>query len=323
MLRIGVWSQESHGNDYVTNFQGLLGAFGRVETFSWLNGRYDVVVLAWTDNFFVNDSGVISLTGFIKQLAKVIFIRLVSRRVIFVRHNVVPHATKEKFVRVIGVMVSLYERLFDSVWVHSPCAADGQRRIYIPHPLYVGQDTGVALDISGIAETYVIFGRITKYKKIEDLFSCLPSGVRILVCGDAPDRDYFDQLKGMAPPAVSFLEGRLTNAEAFKILSMCKGVVIAHLDERMFVSGSLIFGLSAGARIFCVRSMYSEWLECQFKEGIIQADSMLELMQLLSQGVVFSSDGVAVDYCDKRDELFGDKAIREAMLCDFSRIGIM
>jgi beta-1,4-mannosyltransferase len=195
-------------NSYTLRMQEILASFGRIErlaTKARLLGllkdgfrRIDLVLVNWEENALVSKrTGRVSASRVIFVFLKVAAMKLVARRVAFVRHNHYPHTTRRKSISLARWLVDRYEGLFDFVFVHSGVEAvrrgEGLKRYYLPHPLYRRlEDAEMPQVPADLPERYfVVFGRIAPYKNLEHLMSNFPAGENLVVCGEVGDSSGF------------------------------------------------------------------------------------------------------------------------------------
>ncbi|MDT3670968.1 MAG: hypothetical protein ROZ37_11635 [Aromatoleum sp.] len=274
-LRIGYMPYGGTTNKYVERVIEILGAFGSVSDLprpksllrrpSHVRRKFDAAILNWVEFDLVRqrDQG-FSVFGFAKVLARVLAVRCVARRVIYVRHNLYPHGTRERDIERARRALDLLERLFDVVLVHSGHDL-GAHRDYVPHPLYRVDDTPLTADEERVLsalpdDCYAVFGRIERYKRIEKLLAAFPASRNLLVFGAAEDPAYVEELRALAGPNVRLMPGYVSDAFAQAVIRRSRGLVLAHAERDMIVSGSLFYGLSIGARVFALESPALSWI---------------------------------------------------------------
>ncbi|WP_332674910.1 hypothetical protein [Aromatoleum sp.] len=274
-LRIGYMPYGGTTNKYAERMIEILGAFGNVSDLprpksllrrpAQLRREFDAAILNWVEFDLVRQRDrAFSLFGFAKVLARVLLARCVARRVIFVRHNHYPHGTRERDVERARRALDLLERLFDVVLVHSGHDL-GARRHYVPHPLYRIDGTPLTADeerlLAGLpGDCYAVFGRIERYKRIERLLAAFPASRNLLVFGATEDPGYVEELRALAGSNVRILAGYVSDAFAQAALRRSRGLVLAHVEREMIVSGSLFYGLSIGSPVFALDSPALSWI---------------------------------------------------------------
>ncbi|WP_298933753.1 hypothetical protein [uncultured Ramlibacter sp.] len=289
-LRIGYTPFSMSGNAYGARMLNILSSFGNVvrvwkivNLLPWK--RLDVAILNWTENELIDKkTGHPSYGGAVLVLLRILFVRLASRKVVFVRHNVYPHDVQEADRARLTRWVDQLESLVHQRWIHSGHLANTWHE-YVPHPRYewpVVTDRVAAL--AGDSPYYVIFGRILPYKGIHNLLPHLDRNLRLVICGPASDAVYLQRLRELAGPNVRFIPKFTSEAEAAKLVAESEGLILASSDDDMIVSGSLIYGVSMGATIFCVGSAFSQWLTDRFPAAaMFTAPDAPSLARILSQ----------------------------------------
>lgn len=273
-------------NKYVERFIEILGEFGTVSDLprpksllrrpARLRREFDLAIMNWVEFDLVRgEDGAFSKIGFLKALVRVLCTRCVARRLVYVRHNHFPHGTRAVDVPRARRALDFLERLFDVVLIHSghePAAGRG----YVPHPLYrietASPTRAEATLLAGLPGAYyTVFGRIERYKNIERLIAHFPRAKELLVFGAASDLDYADELRRLAGPNVRIVARHVSDAFAQAAIRRSRGLILAHADEDMIVSGSLFYGLSIGARVFAVESPALAWIRARVGDDLIQA----------------------------------------------------
>jgi len=280
-LQIAYFPFENKSNRYTDNFKKILSHFGEVSEAPPLKRillnfdfrRYDVLILNWTDNSFVNArKGTISWFGVLKEFFRIAVYKLISRKTVFVRHNVYPHdalgPSREKAMRIIA----RYERCFDLCWVHSGHLTE-EHRCYVPHPLYEMEPGASALpaDLQLPDRYFVVFGRIQSYKKIDKLIEMLPPDLHVLVCGTCADEEYRKKLESFDKPNVTIMARFIPDELARDLIVRSSGMLICHSEEDMIVSGSIVFAISLGVPVFAVQTPFITWFRDTVNDRMIVA----------------------------------------------------
>ncbi|MDP9049284.1 MAG: hypothetical protein M3O31_00965, partial [Acidobacteriota bacterium] len=232
-------------NAYTQRMQEILAAFGQVEklrtksrVLGLLTGtlpRIDLVLVSWEENALISKrTRRVSASGVIRLLLKAAAMKLITRRMAFIRHNHYPHATRANSTSLARWLVDRYEGLFDCVFVHSGAEVVKRggtaRSHYLPHPLYrkLG-DTATPGLAGGLPERYfVVFGRIAAYKKIDCLMNVFPDSENIVVCGEVGNSDYAMELAQIKRPNVIYRPGFISEGAAQALVRGAVAVVIGH-----------------------------------------------------------------------------------------------
>lgn len=329
-MRIAYFPFENKSNRYTDNFKKILSHFGDISEAPPLKRvllnfdfrRYDVLILNWTDNNFVNArKGTISFLGVIKEFFRVGVYKLISRKTVFVRHNVYPHdalgPTRKKAMRIIAS----YERCFDLCWVHSGHLTE-DHRCYVPHPLYDVEQEASALptDLKLPEKYFVVFGRIQSYKRIDKLIEMLPPDLHILVCGTCPDQDYKRKLQSFNKPNVTIMAEFISDELARDLIVRSSGMLICHSEDDMIVSGSIVFAISLGVPVFAVETPFITWFRDTVNDRMIVAAA--DFADLIEKMRAHQSQITASDIACSQSH-FSDQAVISHVATTFNRLKLI
>jgi glycosyltransferase involved in cell wall biosynthesis len=322
----------SIANAYALRMQEILASFGRIEKLrikSRVLGlckggrrRVDLVVVNWEENALISKrTRRVSVCGVITLLLKVAAMKLIARRMAFIRHNHYPHATRPSSAALALWLVDRYEGLFDFVFVHSGAElarrSGTAKRHYLPHPLYrkLG-DTATPDLTSDLPERYfVVLGRIAAYKYIDRLMSSFPASQKMVVCGEVGNSDYAAELAQIKRPNVIYRPGYMSEATAQAVVTRAAAVVIAHAGPSTIVSGTFFYALSLQRPVFAVRTPFLDWIAPRLRPGIVTlAEDMEHLCRLIENSTCapFSEES---GHIVQRE--FGDEAVRSALAIAF------
>jgi glycosyltransferase involved in cell wall biosynthesis len=276
--RIGYLPWAGITNPYAARFIEILGALGTVSALPspgellrrpWrLRRQFDVALVNWIEFDLVRRrDGALSAAGLARLLARVLLLRCVARRVVYVRHNNFPHGTRERDRERAQHALDRLERLFDAVLIHAGHAPAPHRR-YVPHPLYRAAESGLAADEARLVATlparyYAVFGRIARYKGIDRLLAHFPRERSLVVLGAVEEPDHAAELERLAGPNVRILAGHVSDALAQAVVRASCGLVLSHAERDMIVSGSLFYALSLGTRVFAIENPALAWLRAR------------------------------------------------------------
>lgn len=326
-LRIAYVPFHNVGNAYVARMHEVLSRFGPVQQFvrprQWLRAllagrfqRYDLAIFNWSENDIVDPrTHRISWRGTAKVLLKTGFARAVSRRLVFVRHNLYPHATHAEHEALARRMLAWYERMFDLVFIHSGAHLDGRRR-YCPHPLYrntldAGQGAAPAMLHDVPADYFVMFGRVAAYKKILELARVFPADRNLLIIGSVDDADYGQQLAQLGRPNVFYRPGFLSEEAAQRVVVQSRAIVLAHAGDNTVVSGSFFYALSILVPVLAVETPFLRWVAPRVGDALLVLATDLAGLAEAAQRFERSAD---LSLLQPRLQLeFGDQAIAEAL----------
>lgn len=322
----------SADNAYVERTIEILSTFAEVRDvpslrqflerpFAYRFRSYDFIVANWVENGMVKKDGSISSKGVLGFVLTILMLKILARRVVFVRHNNYPHNASAKSGRWAAKFIDFAENFFDNVVTHSGHNL-ARRRTYIPHPLY----RVPAVQSSESAESgnyFLIFGRILPYKKIEGLIAGITDNVHLVIAGSSPDERYIEKLRNLSRGKhVRLINRFIDDDEAARLARASLGIVVTHNDEDMVVSGTLFYALSVGVPIFIVSSPFVEWLqqECTLP-GVTVGPDVHSICELLSR---VNGGAPCMHHCARRDveRFFGDDVVKRGWLNVFGlRLG--
>lgn len=334
-LSIAYFPFENKNNRYTDNFKKILSDFGDVAEAPPLKDvarhfrfrRFDVLILNWSDNNFVDGkSGAISLFGVVKEFFRVAVYKIISRKLVFVRHNVYPHDAKGPSRARARKLIETYEKCFDLCWVHSGHMAE-RKRLYVPHPLYQAasdnkdrqRDERLRSGLSLPSEYFIVFGRIQSYKKIDQLIEQLPDDMHLLVCGSCGDDAYKKKLIAYGKPNVTIMAEFISDELAEILMLGSCGVVICHADDDMIVSGSIVFAISLGIPVLAIETPFVRWFQQTINARmIVAADDFPDLinnMRLHQSGITPSDVRISQQH-------FSDQAVSSHVASTFDRLNL-
>lgn len=224
----------------------------------------DSVVVNWHENLFRHRDGRVNWMGIPIYLISLLLFRLMSRRVVYIRHNLYPHSFTQHWKRSLAKMVvGIGQKIAQVRATHSGHMRPAGFQ-YLPHTLYKTfksdhleqVDVGCSLP----EDFHVMFGFIERYKRVDEVIRCWNNAAYLVIAGNCKDQNYLDELHRLAEGKnILFITRFIKEDEAQKIVGLSRGLIIAHADEDMIVSGSFFFGISVGAPLFAVRTPFLDW----------------------------------------------------------------
>jgi glycosyltransferase involved in cell wall biosynthesis len=267
--RIAYFPPPSDKNSYTIRMTEILNSFGTVTPITpkkigklaseWK--RFDVVFFNWLENKAFNKNGDISFKGLILAFVWFQIMRVISKKIVYVRHNNYPHNIKEKNISFSMKLMNYFESHSDSAIVHAEYLSN-YKRVYVPHPLYSFLNSNTERKINKYGSYYVCFGRIEKYKKLDKLIASWPKGYRLVIAGASSDTEYIDFLKRLGTGKdIIILDKFISDEEAFDLVANALYSILPCDSKCMIVSGSFFFSLSAGTIVIAVDNQFYESLE--------------------------------------------------------------
>ena len=283
-----------------------------------LKREYEVAVLNWHEHLFCNrHTGRISPLGCVVFLATLVIFRLSCKQVIYIRHNVIPHALKTRSGRKLAkVLMSLGERIAGTRVSHSGHLLE-EGYHYIPHPLYDLIEANLTQGEDPLPNDYfAVFGRIERYKNLLPVIQQWDNPSWLVIAGNCKDEAYIAELKhAAAGKKVKFITRFIEDNEAQAIVARARGLILSHADEDMIVSGSFFYGLSCGTEVFAVQTPFLKWLQQSNSEAPLR---VFKTTDNLMTGVNSSAISPDTERRTERaiktysDSNFGDQCVIEA-----------
>lgn len=275
--------------------------------------HYDVAVVSWLENWLVDSKKKqLTLKTTIRFLSRIIVLKLVSKKLIYIRHNIYPHSFHGRTGKLAARITDFACWLAGHSIAHSGHLGAGYK--YVPHPLYSFDK--LSEDIQEVSsQRYVIFGRIIEYKAIDKLLS-IWQHIPLIIAGSVGSQSYVDkliQLKSKRNLENVEIDARfLSDNEAKKIVSTSLGLILSHSEDDMIVSGSFFFAASLGVPVYAVKSPFLQWLKSEFDySGLYVFDDLAELVKNLSQKTDVEIDRKKI--LAEAKIMFGDAAIKQGL----------
>lgn len=313
IMKISINPFASSENEYISRTNEILAGMAStcalpgvkrafMNPLSLCAAKCDIAILHWVENTMLDGRGRISRLRTIRLYFYIRLLRLISKRLIMVRHNNYPHDSDHEQIPRIKHLMKSYEKYFDVVVTHSGHNADSGY-IYVPHPLYTKAATSGRL-IDG--DYFFILGRILPYKAIDKLIAHLSPDVHLVVAGKAPDPTYLAKCKELAEgKQVTFITGYLPDSDAANLVTHARGMVVPNSDEDMVVSGNYFFSFSYGVPIFTVQTPFTNWLmESKDPGGLHQYPCISSLARSLFDARTANNPDP-----EKIEEAFGNSAV--------------
>lgn len=335
-LRIGFVPYNHGENEYCARMCEILGRVGAVQslprfTISGLVAalqrpeRVDVAFVSWYENQLIDSTGRVRALRVAKVLLKTLALRAHAKKLVFIRHNHVPHATAPRDRPLVQRLIDVYEAwLFDRSLVHSAAEAAGSRG-YCPHPLYhletARETPAQPLPAAGPGRFFVVFGRIEPYKQLEELMRVFPDNTRLVICGRSSDDAYLTRLTRLAPEHVTILHGFIPDAAAQELIRRSSGVVISHASDDMIVSASFFYAMTLGQRVYAVETPFLRWAsELLGSDIVVVSPNLGALCRRLASAQPCAASQPTRDALIEQH--FGDDAIARHLAVLLERLGL-
>lgn len=283
-----------------------------------LKREYEVAVLNWHEHLFCNrHTGRISPIGCVMFIATLTIFRLSCKQVVYIRHNVIPHALKTRSGRKLAkILMGLGERIAGTRVSHSGHLIEKGYQ-YIPHPLYDLIDAKPPQGRDALPSDYfAIFGRIERYKNLLPVIDQWDNPSSLVIAGNCKDKAYIAELhRSAVGKKVKFISRFIEDDEAQAIVSGAQGLILSHADEDMIVSGSFFYGLSCGTEVFAVETPFLKWLRQSNDEAPLRVfDTAENLMERVNNSALSSDTERRTKQAIKAysNSNFGDQTVIDA-----------
>lgn len=308
-------------NQYTQNVFDVINFFSdevkQVEPLSFnllKNGfnAYDLAIVHWLDNTLVNKHKKMTVLSIAKYLTKLLILKYVAKKIVYVRHNMYPHALSGKSAYTAEKIIDFVASACTASVVHSGHLAQGNSK-YLPHPLYKVISTQTCIQsVAQSNKSFVIFGRIVEYKSIHHLLKVWRED-KLIVAGKSDSKAYLETLNAIVSEKelsqVLIQASFLSDEDASNLVSNSDGLIITHNDQDMIVSGSFFFAASLGVPVHAVKSPFFEWLVKEYQyPGLFLYDNLESLAANISQQPIINRKEIL----EAADLLFGDQAVLSA-----------
>jgi len=215
-------------------------------------GRADAFLLNWIENVPLYNFGI---GQFLYTLMFILILKLRRKKIIWVRHNLVPHTVNSAFKSwMCMVIMKIMKRRADIVITHSSngiddiCSKD-KRGYYIIHPIKKS-----VIRHSEKVYDLLIWGSIARYKGVVEFlkFNRDTPSLRknnILVVGKCSDKALESDILNCLAPNVTFENRKPEFNELNGLMQAAKYVLIPYNSPSVLSSGVLMDSLSSGASV--------------------------------------------------------------------------
>lgn len=262
--RVLVYPELSVGNRYLSTNAALWRGLGLEVVDDWrpaallrMRWRDTAVVLNWFEDWLPVGNRVTAALRTLRAVLLLLGCRLAARRLVYVRHNYVPHGptmskTGSRLLR------RLLVALADDVVTHRP-VDDVPGRV-VPHCL-VGAESPQRTRRERTIE-FVWFGVIARYKALDELLRHWPADRPLLIAGHCQDGALSDEIRRVIAERalrVQWDNRPLADDELDTLLSRSRWVVLSHVDRSMIVSGAFFHAASFGVNVLFRDGEFARW----------------------------------------------------------------
>lgn len=272
-----------------------------------------VAVVNWVENMLVSSNGRFSFYGLLKLVFAIIALKIRFDKVIYIQHNFYPHNTKKSDIKRVRWCINHLTKFVDITVAHSPHLSD---KVYIPHPLYRSPMVSFPANnnFNRDDKSYLIFGRIEPYKKIESVIQQFPSNKKLIVAGACSDNNYAKYLTQLVTnkPNIVLIARFLSDEEVEEIISRCTAIIISHADPDMIVSGSFFYAITEQLPVLAISSPFLEWAESELGTEIVRTFIGLEKMMShiqMDNAIDRQNRSFSAKDINKINQMFSDETI--------------
>lgn len=248
--------------------------------------RDKIVILNWYEDWMFQSSRpkVLSLVW---ACALVLYFRVASSGIIWVRHNFKSHVAGRVSIPH-RILIALLKATARRTVTHRPVAQFGS--VVIPHPLVVlPEHVAPERDIE-----FLWFGMVRRYKALDQLLQIWPAERRLLILGRSDEAQLTAELQAIIASRklnVDWQDRYIPDDELNEVLSRTKYVVMSHEDQSMIVSGVFYHAIAQGANILIRDSEFARATSAMHDfvhvyEDVTLADAMVQLQHTPPQRVV-------------------------------------
>tara|TARA_R110001583_G_scaffold172679_1_gene326461 strand:- start:4256 stop:5221 length:966 start_codon:yes stop_codon:yes gene_type:complete len=220
-----------------------------------------IIVLNWIeDQPYLKSYGLVkSWIYFFYYIFTIIFCKITSEKIIWIKHNFNPHIKSSTAYRHL-ITCTLMRFLNIKETTLESYVGDA----YIPHPLYLNDTElrGLAAKIEDSDKVKVaFFGHVKRYKGLHDALELWPKNISLQIYGELESASYKKELVSIIKRRninVRIHDGFLTDVELERLLLSTSHVFLPHEANTMISSGSFYHAISYGCNILATKSEFSE-----------------------------------------------------------------
>lgn len=260
MKHILIFPPKTVENEYINNFYSIFKKTGinptpfSFKTMLRFSYKGNFIFINWLENQTRNYGvlGLVIICGFL-FLSKALGYKL-----LYVRHNQHSHGLSGKIPIIINeIAISIIVFFSKRTLCHGLRTSKKFGYTYLPHPLY--KKTTPPSNTKP-QDHFLIFGKITRYKKILEFLSAAPKENRYKIMG-AFDKEYLNDIKVLINKLkldVVITDGFIPDNVLAQELSRCKAVISTNDGGTAIVSGVIFHCLSNDIPIIILKGPMSD-----------------------------------------------------------------
>lgn len=272
---------------------------------------YDILILNFREGAISSHKNYISFIGCIEFYLMFCIHKIICKKLIYVRHNLHPHNLPINLHKFSEKIIK-FGQLISNVTVSlSPAYAKTHNCHYVPHPLYETYNFNQSKFES--KSNFIVFGRIERYKNIDELINCIDGNIELIVMGPCTDIKYLDKLKELSlNKKVRFEIGFHSDNYLQHSISSSSGVIITNQTSSMIVSGSFFYAISCGAKVFTIKTPFTEWIKSTSLGPYVLVENNVESLMKKVSSSAPTSKHEHEEILRNAELIFGDSVIEDA-----------
>ena len=270
-LMIRAWQNAGYERNHVPR--------GRKETLRAIKDRgRTTCIMNFMEQQIMAEDGKVRLGGVISFLKHILKLKLISRKLVFFRHDVYPHWARGRSRTISKKLLDLLEVVaFDTVLVHSS-HYQGRYRKCLPHPIF---DVAAAGPDGPPSDDVVFLGGFGSYKGLDRLIETWERPSRLILAGECRDLALLGSLKEKARGKnIEFVTHRLSDEEASRLVRSCAAMIVPQSAPSYIISSTIYFAVSCGVPVICNGLPHAEVLASEGFPGIICIDKLSDVNQV-------------------------------------------
>jgi hypothetical protein len=256
-----IFPRTTKENRYIERIHQIL-ATGNFEVFSYsffklfknLLSNKKYIYISWIENQ-TRERG---LTGLFLVVGFCILVKLLNYKIIWVRHNIKSHNIEGVISILLNRVAVKYMHLISSnIVCHGIQYSSVRGLSYVPHPLY---KVHRSVNDTHKKDYYLVCGRITSYKKIENFLQQCPECTLMIAGKFEPEyKIKLEQFIKESNATVNVIDRYIDDEELNNLITNSKAVILTNDGESSIVSGMVFHVLELGSIIITTsKELYSE-----------------------------------------------------------------
>jgi hypothetical protein len=224
-----------------------------------------IIILNWSENRLIKKDGEVSVVGFIGLLLRWAIYRCLGFRLIWIRHNRWPHASKVSSRPVLLLFQSLLAKLVNKQACLSHYWSNKLGLHYIPFIAYSDKQPFLSTSRRNVA---VMLGKMQPYKQYERILDDWDADLSLEVIGPINNEyklilDRCIEKRSREESSILLNNCRLSDNDYDNALLTSRYAVISYSLDSAYVSAAIHHALSFGCLPIMPKSDYRDELQSQ------------------------------------------------------------